>query len=70
MKVICRCCRKLIEEKQAVKMNEVEYRIWEDIRNGGHGFQFHNTDYQIYTQICIKCYKKKTEEDLENEMFN
>ena len=56
MKVICRYCRKLIEEKQAIKMSEIEYLQWNTVKTG--------KPYQIsiydnsYTQICRKCFKE------------
>ena len=54
MKVICRKCGELVEEKQAIKLNEVDYK-----RFTMNAFQFYDSEYNQYTQICIKCWKNK-----------
>lgn len=52
MKVICRKCHKLVEEKQAIKLNEVAYK-----QLTMKAFSFQTDEYHQYTQICKKCWE-------------
>ena len=55
MKVICRYCRKLVEEKQAIKMSEKEYSTWVVIKTRKP--KINSVDDYSYTQICLKCWR-------------
>jgi len=57
MKVICRECRALILEDEAIKMSELEYNLYlaRKLAIDWCGFAYDN---QMYTQICEECYKK------------
>lgn len=56
MLVICRLCRNLIPEEQAIKINEVELR---DLIANGDNLSYYENELTHYTQICQDCYKEK-----------
>lgn len=57
MKVICSHCRNLVDEEQAIKMSEYEYRVWEQVKNDIPFITIFPSDYQKYVPLCIDCYK-------------
>jgi len=60
MRVICRECRGLIPEDEAIKMSELEYNLYSarKLAIDWCGFVYDSQNNQMYTQICEECYKK------------
>ena len=65
MKLICRCCRNLVDENLAIKMNEAEFKEFEFDKamraNPNHSttamYSYTREDRQCYTQICEPCWR-------------
>jgi hypothetical protein len=56
MKVVCRVCRELIPEEEAIKMTEASFKTYEMLL---HKMQFQSiwdSDFHRYTQMCEECY--------------
>lgn len=53
MKVICRRCKGLIKEDDAIKMSIADYQMWmEDISFAS----YHDPEHSIFTQVCELCW--------------
>jgi len=68
---ICKKCNELIPENQVIRMTIPEFKSWQLPRyrigqsNNFASWGLHEVN--VYTQICQICYKKKKEEDKEDE---
>ena len=56
MKVICAICKKLVDEGEAIKMNMVEFKSFEQFRKNIPTISFSVNEHNIYTQICQDCW--------------
>lgn len=61
MNVICKSCGGLEKEEDAIRMNLMEYRTWEQLQAEKPGI-IHISLFEenLHTQICRKCYAGKT----------
>lgn len=67
MRVVCKICSSLIDEKEAIKMNEVDYGLLRQNYYNIPFVQFTPEQYNRYIQICENCYNIYTNKEDKEE---